>query len=547
MANAPVVDPWLVNADGSIDPFSRNIDFGMSSQDEIEDPETITPTVLQPEIIGHQPPAPVAPVPVPVPVVEPQEPEGPEITELENGGRIILEKEKGQWKATLDPGNGANAEVFWGKSKNSLLANVLGAKLNATKKIRDLNKQLKLGNQTAKPAPVKPTPIPQSRELTADELFEIQTELQANPDKALESWFQKKTGLSVNQLVEIAKRGAAADAELRIESVSREFLGRNPDYYPDDRNVEAVVRWLGKYKIGNPSATMFDLDAAGQWKATLDPGNGANAEVFWGKNKNGLMTNVLKAKLNATKKIRDLNKQLKLGNQAVKAAPVKPSPVPQTRELTADELFEIQTELQANPDKALETWFQKKTGLSVTQLVDIAKRGAVADAELRIESISREFLSRNPDYYPDDRNVETIVRWLGKYKIGNPAATMYDLDAAGQWTIENLEEAFADLSDDGLLVKAPKPPKAPRQAEITPPVPVPSEQVPAPRLDERIVRTETRPRAALGIRTSDLTPVAPPEAPTAPSDDDLDNMSDAQIAQLLGGVKRMRIQTRRSN
>lgn len=381
MANTPVVDPWLVNADGSIDPFSRNIDFGMSSQDEIEDPESITPTVLQPEIIGHQPPAPVEPAPVPPPasVVEPQEPEGPEVTELEDGGTITLEKEKGQWKATLDPGNGANAEVFWGK------------------------------------------------------------------------------------------------------------------------------------------------------------------------NKNGLMTNVLKAKLNATKKIRDLNKQLKLGNQAVKPAPVKPAPVPQTRELTADELFEIQTELQANPDKALETWFQKKTGLSVTQLVDIAKRGAVADAELRIEAISREFLSKNPDYHPDDKNVETIVRWLGKYKIGNPAATMYDLDAAGQWTVENLEEAFADLSDDGLLVKAPKPPKAPRQAESTPQVPVPSEQVPAPRPDERIVRTETRPRAALGIRTSELTPVAPPEAPTAPSDDDLNNMSDAQIAQLLGGVKRMRIQTRRSN
>lgn len=378
MANT-VVDPWLVNADGSADPFSR-VDFGMTSKDEIEDPETIVPTTLQPEIIGHQP-APTDPVvpEVPAPAAEPQEPDAPEITELEDGGTITLEKEKGQWKATLDPGTGANAEVFWGK------------------------------------------------------------------------------------------------------------------------------------------------------------------------NKNGLMTNVLKAKLNATKKIRDLNKQLKLGGTAPRT-PVAPKPaVPQSRELTADELFEIQTELQANPDKALETWFQKKTGLSVTQLVEIAKRGAAAEAELRIEAVSREFLAQTPEYYPDDKNVEALVRWLGKYKVGNPSATMYDLDAAGQWTLTNLEEAFADLSDDGLLVKAPRPPKAPRQAESTPQVPAPPDPVPAPRpADERIVRTETRPRAALGIRTSDVTPVASPEAPTALSDDDLNNMSDAEIAQLLGGVKRMRIQTRRS-
>ena len=33
MAKTPVVDQWLVNADGSPDPFAQTIDFGMTAQD----------------------------------------------------------------------------------------------------------------------------------------------------------------------------------------------------------------------------------------------------------------------------------------------------------------------------------------------------------------------------------------------------------------------------------------------------------------------------------------------------------------------------------
>ena len=380
MANQTVIDPWLVNSDGTVDPFASNIDFGMTSQDEIADPNDITLDIqpgLNPDVVIaeggviRQPQAPAA-----EPVVPP-EPSGPEVIDLEDGGSITLDKEKGQWKATLDPGNGANPEVFWGKNKDGLVVNVLKAKLNATKKIRELNKQVKLGAAPAR------TAVPQ------------------------------------------------------------------------------VVTVAGKT-------------------------------------------------------------------------------------LTADEIFEIQTQLGSNPDQALESWFQKRTGLSVNQLVALAQKGASADANLRTEAVSREFLSRNPDYYPDNRNIELILKWLGKFKLGNPNATMYDLDSAGQWTVENIEEAFVDLSDDGYLVKAPKPSKVPPTEETTPPVAVHSEPAPAQRPDERIVRTETRPRAALGIRTSDITPVATPEAPTAPSVEDLNNLSDEAVKTLLNGVRRQRVQARRS-
>lgn len=293
----------------------------------------------------------------------------------------------------------------------------------------------------------------------------------------------------------------------------------------------------------------------GQWKLTVSSGTGGQPQVYWGKTKNELLLqSMAKAQLNATIKIRDLNKKVKLGNLTPKPAQVQNSPVPQSRALTADEIFEIKTQLGDNPDLAIDNWFAKKTGLSVQQLVTLAQKGANAEANLETEAVCKEFLFNNPDYYgdKDNQNFKAIVFWLAKYKlnraVADPISGMYELHSSGYWTVENLEEAFEDLSQDDLLIKAPRQPKPNLpSAEPPPPVEVHPEPVPAPRPDSRIVKTETRPRAALGIRPSDVTPVAPPATPTAPSDEDLNSMTDAQIKELYQGVRRSRMLSRRSN
>lgn len=271
----------------------------------------------------------------------------------------------------------------------------------------------------------------------------------------------------------------------------------------------------------------------GQWKATLESGNGGQPQIYWGKNKNELLVGVMKAQLHATKKIRDLNMKVKLGGTP---AP-KPTPIvqPSANTLSADEIFEIKTQLDSNPDLALQNWFQKATGLSVQQLVGLAQKGANADASLETEAVAREFMGNNPDYFATMPNLNRLIQWLGKFKLGNLSASMNDLYLGGVWTVENLEEAFQDMTTDGLLVKAPKPPQ-----------PVTPEPAPQPRTEERIVRTETRPRAALGLRTNDVSPTPLPEAPKAPSVEDLDSLSDDQIKQLMSGVHRFKSLSRRS-
>ena len=380
----PVVDPWLLNSDGTVDPFAGTIDFGMTTKDEV-DPNLLDderPSPLNPDIIGNQPPAPSEEVeePVVVPPAEP-DPEVPEILQLEDGAFVSLEKEKGQWKATLDPGTG-HSEVFWGKTKNELLTNVLVGKLNATKKIRELNKKVKLTANT-------------------------------------------------------------------------------PQY------------------------------------------------------------------------------------------PRQTEPAPSVRPLTADETFEIKAQLESDPALALDTLFQKRTGLTVQQLVDLAQKGAQANMNLETEAISREFLSRNPEYYPDseNKNFQSLIKWLAKFKLGKTATDanagdiFTELWQTGNYTADNLEEAFQDLTDDGMLVK-PRLPRTSSPVEVNQqPVPQPAPAAPTP----RIVKTETRPRAALGIRPSDVSATPPPANPSAPTDEDLDNLSDAEIKALLGSVRRQRVAARRSN
>ena len=385
MAKTPVVDPWLQDAHGNPDPFAGNVDFSLKPEDAIDpdaDPVLQQHEGLDPEIIG--PAAPSDETPPTSPAVEP-DPEAPEIIDVD-GGQATLEKERGQWKLTVTSDSGGQPQVYWGKTKNELFANLAKAQIHATAKIRELNGKVKLGG--APPKPAQPVVVPNVRTLTADENFEIKTQLEANPDLAFSTWFQKKTGRSVEQLVELAQKGANAEINLEMEATSRDFLGRNPDYYPDpaNKNFELLVKWIAKFKLG---------------KTATD---------------------------------------------------------------------------------------------------------------------------------------------------ANALQVMNELGASGNWTVENLEEAFQDLANDGLMISKPKAPLTPTSVtSVTPVVTSQEPAQPAPRPpDERIVRRETRPRAATGIRTADITPVAPPVVPAASSAEDLDNMTDEQHDLLWKAVRRQHIQGRRS-
>lgn len=295
------------------------------------------------------------------------------------------------------------------------------------------------------------------------------------------------------------------------------------------------------------------------WKATLTSAEGGQPEVFYGRTQQELLGNVAAGKLKATQKIRALNREIKLGGRETAAPAAPPAPAtPAQSTLTADQLFEIKTQLQSNPDLALEKWFQLRTGLSVQQLVQMAQEGKAAKDDLDVEGVSRAFLNQHPEYLVSEKNYKALIAWLAKNKLGrvltktNGDEIMTLLCRGGQYTVENLSEAYEDLLESGLLETGPaaeeETPETPAEEPPSAPAPVPAARrapAPAAPADERIVRTVRRPRAGLGVHARETTASPAPENPQPPSVDDLDNLSDEQIAELMAGVRRTKAQSGR--
>jgi hypothetical protein len=298
----------------------------------------------------------------------------------------------------------------------------------------------------------------------------------------------------------------------------------------------------------------------GVWVGSV-VGRAGNAQVYKGATKDKLILEILKAQANATKKIREQNAKIKFGSIPAKAAPApQPQQSAPVRQLTADEIFEYKTLWESDPVAANDFMLQKTRGITMDQVLTLAQQGAqkgsYAANQLTAEQANKTFLANNPDYYPDNQNSQNhrqLLRWIAKFKLGEVVSLENAFNIAdkliseGVYTAENLEEAFQDLNNDGLMIQAPRQPKtpSPETVEPPPPVAVQHEPAPAPRPDSRIVSQVTRPRAALGIGRNDVTPVKPPESPNAPSAEDFENMTDEEVANTLNAIRRARAQSRR--
>lgn len=320
---------------------------------------------------------------------------------------------------------------------------------------------------------------------------------------------------------------------------------------------EQVVEPLEPEEPTGPE--VIELDGGGtltiekkgkKWCAALDTGSGGT-QNFYGLNKNELLVASFKAQANATRKIRELNRQVKLGPVTEQPTPTAPKTAA-GRELTADEIVELKLLMSTNPAAAFESWLQKRTNLTADQLSKLSQRadaGYEAKQELTAEQVNKSFLQRNPEFFPDKdyENFNSLVSYLGRNKLGrtvtakNTDEIYQSLLEGGNWSVQNLEEAYNSLNEDGLLITRPKaaPVHQPTPAAVVAPTPVAAQ----PRTDDRIVRTETRPRASLGIRSSETAPAAPTSHSASTSVEDPDNMSPDQ---LLAAIRRERQALRNS-
>lgn len=301
----------------------------------------------------------------------------------------------------------------------------------------------------------------------------------------------------------------------------------------------------------------IEYDKKKGWTGILSLEDGGGDEVFYGKTQKELMTKVLAGKAKATAQIRKLNRKIKLGTPVAEEPVVAQEPVVTSKQLDANDVFEIKTAAEADLDKAMSLRFKKKYGMSEDEFVNLvhqikgkATKGEEAYEELTIEGVSKEFLeAHKDDYYPYSENGDAIMTWLCRNKLRRNVRTTdnfgtisAELLRKGLYTVENLEEALDDLKDSGLLT--PPPQEEIEEEPVATPAKVVTPAQPA-NTNSRIVSQKRQPRGGLGIRANTASTTVQQEEPRAPSADELENMSDKEISELLARTRQYARSTRR--
>lgn len=224
----------------------------------------------------------------------------------------------------------------------------------------------------------------------------------------------------------------AADVKKDFDLFSDEFSSQST---PDD-NVK-IVEESGidnQEVVTKPAAPKGSQGA----KVTreVDLGDGSGKQVFSADTADELLDVLTTAQLNATKKIRQQEFELK---RQARAKPERPAATSTAaKELSADELFAIATELQTNPKKAIDKVFQAETGMTAAELGKFVRGMQEAQA---INAADTQFLQNHQeDYVPSAANAQQIHKFLTDESLPHTAA--------------NLEYAFQELSESGLLDEA---------------------------------------------------------------------------------------------
>lgn len=271
------------------------------------------------------------------------------------------------------------------------------------------------------------------------------------------------------------------------------------------------------------------------WKATLDSGTGAQPEVFKGATKDEMYARLAEGKLNATKKIRQLSRTPALSEEATpRTETVQALPPATPKQWTADEIFDLKAKLEDNPALAYQTWFQKETGMTPQELVNLTKTAAQksdtaqeTSQDTAVASILRDWVDITDDYLAVPENRDGMLSWLLKHKARqNPKN--FNVQSALDYlynhellTTENLDLAWEDLKADGLATL--------------------QQAAPDPEPEQRPqVRTRTRPAAGLGIRSSETRTPARPVA-EEPTSVDVTKMTEEETAEALAKLRRFKI------
>lgn len=235
------------------------------------------------------------------------------------------------------------------------------------------------------------------------------------------------------------------------------------------------------------------------YRRVIDLGDGAGPEVFEADTLEELVDKIADAKGNATKKIREQEKELK---------DLRTKKQGEEKQQTADEEFVNSQELLSKPTEAFKKLFRQTTGVDIEDFKSTHKTIQSAQVTAKRRAIGDQFIkSHAADYADTDRNAGLMNKWLALHN---------------DYSTEGFEKAYQDLKQSGLLdfqgegANAGQTEQSKQQERI---VPV-ADKVTPPQQTKK----------ASGLSTQNRTAV--PTTPAQPSEADAYNMPIEKLREL---------------
>lgn len=267
------------------------------------------------------------------------------------------------------------------------------------------------------------------------------------------------------------------------------------------------------------------------YSRVIDLGDGSPPQVFRAATKDELIEKIASAQANASRRIRELKNQLKT---KVEPDPAPPKPTFEQKKLTPEEEFILGQEIQTAPTEALSKALQALLGAPVDELKSALEFTRASKQREEIIRVGQQFVAANPDYPAGDKKAEGL---MANYIQKNNLA----------WTVKNLEIAFDELREAGLIsVAEPQAPtitvadeeEEPVLERPSPAAPVVVNQTPQstqnqPALPSNVTEEPRRRRTVVGVSSSQTVAAVENHKPHEVSVDDLLKLSPSERRRIV--------------
>lgn len=252
-----------------------------------------------------------------------------------------------------------------------------------------------------------------------------------------------------------------------VEKYSSEFGTNTTDVanVPQNADPKALL-FGGNEPPPDPEDDFWKWDAEKQ-EFFVEVENGGRMERFSGKTRTEAAKNLAAGKKSLNQALAEAKAPKQLTPDT--KLPFDPIQRKQPRQLTAQEVYQINEVAQTDPIRAQEMLFEARTGYTMEQVASSVDRIEGLNQKIYASEVAGDFISSHQsDFQPSPANMQLMNTWLNDRKL--PV------------TRNNLEIAFSELRGAGKLAPVQNVPREtpPNNEFVPPPPPVSPPTRPAP-------------------------------------------------------------------